>query len=170
LFIFFAGHGQFDEIFKEGYVVAKDSRFDDESKSTYISHSNLKTYINSIPCKHVFLVMDVCFGGTFDPQIALRGQQSNFESDREELINRKMRYTTRRFLTSGAKEYVPDGRPGHHSPFVRQFLEALRNGGGSDRILTISEILEYVSQSQPKPHYGEFGTNEPGSDFLFIGL
>lgn len=170
LFIFFAGHGQFDEVFKEGYVVAKDSRFDDESKSSYISHSNLRTYINSIPCKHVFLVMDVCFGGTFDTVIARRGQdeESSYHNDREELINRKMKYTTRRYMTSGGKEYVPDGRPGHHSPFVRLFLEALRQEGGKDRILTLDEIKKYVSLAYPEPHSGEFGDNEPGSDFFFV--
>ncbi len=168
LFIFFAGHGQFDEIFKEGYVVARDSRFEEDSKSSYISHSNLKTYINSIPCKHILLVMDVCFGGTFDRTLAMRGAQSNITSDRQELINRKLRYSTRRYLTSGGKEYVPDGRPGQHSPFARMLLEALRSEGGMDRILTLPELLAYVSQAQPKPHSGEFGTNEPGSDFLFI--
>ena len=167
LFIFFAGHGQFDEVFKEGYVVASDSKFDDESKSSYIAHSNLKTYINSIPCRHIFLVMDVCFGGTFDREIAMRGG-GDITSDREELINRKMRYVARKYLTSGGKEYVPDGRAGQHSPFVRKFLEALRAGGGRDRILTLSEILDYTEMTNPKPHFGEFGTSEPGSDFLFI--
>lgn len=168
LFIFFAGHGQFDEVFKEGYVVANDSRYEDESKSSYIAHSNLKTYINSIPCRHIFLVMDVCFGGTFDREVALRGKEPDITSDREELINRKMRYVARKYLTSGGKEYVPDGRAGQHSPFVRKFLEALRAYGGRDRILTLSEILDYVSMTNPKPHFGEFGTSEPGSDFLFI--
>ncbi|MDX2303938.1 MAG: tetratricopeptide repeat protein [Microscillaceae bacterium] len=167
LFIFFAGHGQFDDVFKEGYVVASDSKFEDESKSSYIAHSNLKTYINSIPCRHIFLVMDVCFGGTFDREVALRGE-GDITSDREELINRKMRYIARKYLTSGGKEYVPDGRAGQHSPFVRKFLEALRAAGGKDRILTLSEIMEYVTMTNPQPHYGEFGTSEPGSDFLFI--
>ncbi|MEO1654998.1 MAG: caspase family protein, partial [Bacteroidota bacterium] len=168
LFIFFAGHGQFDDVFKEGYVVARDSKFDEESKSSYISHSNLKTYINSIPCEHIFLVMDVCFGGTFDPVLAMRGADSKFDKDVEEMVRRKMRYKTRRFLTSGGKEYVPDGAPGRHSPFVRKFLEALRNEGGEDGILNISEIINQVQHANPQPHAGEFGTNEPGSDFLFI--
>jgi hypothetical protein len=71
-------------------------------------------------------------------------------------------------LTSGAKEYVPDGRPGEHSPFVRKFLDALRNYGGEDKILTLEEISTYVERVNPQPRLGEFGANEPGSDFLFI--
>lgn len=170
LFIFFAGHGQYDEVFKEGYVVAKDSKYEDESRFSYISHSNLRTYINSIPCKHVFLMMDVCFGGTFDPVIAStdRAGRTTYDKDKEEMINRKLRYTTRRYLTSGGKEYVPDGAPGKHSPFVRKFLEALRSEGGQDKVLTLAEIIDLVAPVHPQPQSGEFGSNEPGSDFLFI--
>ena len=41
-------------------------------KTSYLSHSNLRTMINNIDCPHIFLVMDVCFGGTFDPHPGLR--------------------------------------------------------------------------------------------------
>lgn len=169
LFIFFAGHGQFDEVFKEGYLVTKDSKLNDDSKSSYLAHSNLRTYINRISCKHVFLVMDVCFGGTFDPLIASRGgKEHGLSKSRAEYINHKLRFKTRRYLTSGGKEYVPDGRKGSHSPFARKFLEALRGEGGENGVLSIAEILGYVQTVTPKPRSGEFGKNEPGSEFLFV--
>ena len=79
-----------------------------------------------------------------------------------------MKNKTRIYLTSGGKEYVPDGRPGAHSPFARKFLDALRHYGGEDKILTFNEILSYVDKVTPEPTHGEFGNNEPGSDFLFI--
>jgi tetratricopeptide (TPR) repeat protein len=177
LLIFFAGHGQFDETFGEGYVVAKDSRLDDEAKSSYLSYASLRTYINNIQCKHILLMMDVCFGGTFDPQLAsknLRGNDFNKpvksnDDEIEAFINRKLQAKTRRYITSGGKEYVSDGTPGQHSPFVRKFLEALRSYGGKDRIMTIAEILTFLETITPQPHHGEFGSNEPGSDFLLIG-
>ena len=46
LFIFFAGHGQFDEIFTEGYLVGSDSKLSDPGKTSYISHSTLRTVVN----------------------------------------------------------------------------------------------------------------------------
>ncbi len=170
LMIFFAGHGHFDEVFGEGYLVAKDSRKDDESFSSYLSHSQLRTHLNNIKSKHVLLVMDVCFGGTFDPVIAKRGDETNSQTNlsKIEFINRKMRFRTRRYLTSGGKEYVSDGQAGKHSPFARKFLEALRSYGGNDGILTITEILSYVETLSPEPRCGEFGDNEPGSDFIFL--
>jgi WD40 repeat protein len=170
LLIIFAGHGNYDEIFNEGYVIASDSKLDDEPKITCLSHSNLRTIVNNIPCDHILLVMDVCFGGTFDPVIAGRSRAADIYADisDEEFITRKKKYKTRLYMTSGGKEYVPDGRPGHHSPFARRFIEALRNYGGKDKILTINELLLFIEKVEPQPCFGEFGDNEPGSDFLLI--
>ncbi len=171
LFIFFAGHGLFDEVFGEGFIVVKDSKskLEDKGKISYISHERLKTIVNSIPCKHICLVLDVCFGGTFDPLIAQADRGGDeYEVSRTEFIQRKMRFETRRYLTSGGKEYVPDGRPGHYSPFAGKFLEALRCYGGKDAILTLGEILNFVEKVSPEPRGGAFGNNEPGSDFIFI--
>lgn len=170
LLIFFAGHGEYDPVFKEGYVIARDSRMDDPAKTSYLSHSNLRTIVNNIPCNHIFLVMDVCFGGTFDPVVATthRGADLYAEVSPEEFVERKLKYKTRLYLTSGGKEYVPDGRPGHHSPFTRKFLEALRQYGGNDKILTVYEMLQFLDKVEPQPRFGEFGDNEPGSDFILI--
>jgi len=170
LFIFIAGHGMYDESFRIGYVVSKNSIRNDEGKSSYLSHSYLRDIINNIPCNHIFLAMDVCFGGTFDQAVASTRSGDALYGDipKSELIQRKLEFKTRKFLTSGGKQYVPDGRPGHHSPFARRFLEALRNLGGTDRILTLTELYTYVETIDPQPLMGEWGDNEPGSDFIFI--
>lgn len=169
LLIFIAGHGEFDDVFSEGYIVTTDSKVNEESKESYISHSNLRTIINNIPCKHILLTMDVCFGGTFDQFVASsRGQDFYTDLEKNKFILKKLQYSTRKYLTSGGKEYVPDGRPGEHSPFARKYLDALRSYGGQDGILTFNELYAYVEKSNPGPKIGEFGSNQPGSDFLFI--
>ncbi|MEN8155949.1 MAG: caspase family protein, partial [Bacteroidota bacterium] len=171
LMVFFAGHGVYDEVFREGYVISRDSRMDDLGKTSYLSHSNLRTMINNIGCPHIFLVMDVCFGGTFDPHLAAthRGAPAVYaDISTEEFVERKLKYKTRLYLTSGGKEYVPDGRPGFHSPFARRFIESLRYYGGEDGVLTTSEILQFVEKVNPQPRFGEFGDNEPGSDFILV--
>lgn len=169
VFIFFAGHGQFDQTFGEGYVVTKESQANDEAKTTYLSHNRLRSIVNNIPSEHVFLAMDVCFGGTFDQAIAHRGMDEAYkEASQAEMVTRKLTYKTRMYMTSGGKEYVPDGRPGMNSPFARKFLEALRSRGGKDMILTLGEINTYIEALKPQPRAGEFGDNAPGSDFIFI--
>ena len=172
LLVFFAGHGQFDDIYGQGYIVGKDSRLNDPAKSSYISHSVLRGIIDNIPSQHTLLVMDVCFGGTFDPLIArggTRGQDNLYnELATEEFIKRKLRYKTRRYITSGGKEYVSDGRPGQHSPFASQFIEALRNYGGHDKILTLQELNIWLEKIPQEPRVGDFGSNQPGSDFVMV--
>jgi len=172
LFIFFAGHGQFDDVFTEGYLVGKDSKVNDPGKTSYISHSTLRTVINNIPSQHIFLTLDACFGGTFDPLVASSGSRGmdDMYSDitKSEFVERRLRWKTRRYVTSGGKQYVADGKPGGHSPFARKFLMALRDYGGQDKILTLQELQGYLLNLRMEPHAGEFGDNEPGSDFIFV--
>ncbi len=170
LFIFFAGHGQFDEGFGEGYVVAKNSLELDRAKTTYISHSNLRSYINNISCNHILLTMDVCFGGTLDPAIArARASDGKDELTNNEFLARKLSKKTRRYITSGGKEYVSDGIVGKHSPFASRLIEALKSRGGEDGILTMSEIFPYLEKiKQNEPRSGSFGDDEKGSDFVFV--
>lgn len=171
LFIFFAGHGSYDQTFGEGYVVTKESLLNDEAKVSFVSHNRLRSNINNIPCDHIFLAMDVCFGGTFDQSLASsRGSADEVykEQSQVEFLTRKLTYKTRRFLTSGGKTYVSDGIPGLHSPFAKGFLEGLRSTGGRDRILTLPELITYVEKLKTPPRFGEFGDNAPGSDFLFL--
>ena len=169
LFIFFAGHGYFDETFKSGYLVARDTRKpeDDRGMQSYVSHSVIRDIIDRMRCKHILLVLDTCYSGTFDRLIAMRGRTETLSERLTKTdIQRKFQYTTRWYLTSGGNELVYDD-----SPFVHQLLEALRSKGGVDNILTKDEILSYVQRLvSPKPCASGFGSDEPGSDFLFFAI
>ncbi len=168
LMVFFAGHGYFDDAFGEGFVVAKNSMQNDKAKTSYISHSRLRQIINNIPSEHVLLTMDVCFGGTFDPMIAANRNIESGETDINEFLVRKLGQKTRKYLTSGGKTYVSDGIPGKHSPFTLKLLQAFSEGGGSDRILTLTEIKSYIEKLKPEPRLGSFGDDKTDSDFVFV--
>lgn len=171
LLIFFAGHGDYDELDNDGYIVATNSDLNDEYKRSYMAFSVLRNKIDNIPCKHILITLDVCFGGTFSGKIGAgdRGNDPTYDpAKRNVFIRRQLKWTTRKYLTSGGKEYVPDGRPGRHSPFAKSFLDALRTLGGEDRILTMNELLAKVETVTPEPRYGNFGKWEAGSGFLFI--
>ena len=99
LFIFFAGHGVYDEVFGEGFLVAKNSIINDVSKNTYISHNRIRSNINNIPCDHIFLVMDTCFGGTFDPVLASSRSALYEDVDDKEYLVKKLSKRTRKYLT-----------------------------------------------------------------------
>ncbi|NUM34177.1 MAG: caspase family protein [Candidatus Brocadiae bacterium] len=172
LLIMFSGHGYFDEITKTGYLVATESQKPQEDMifSTFINYPELMQIVSSIPCRHILLVVDACFSGTLDQKLAFRGADDMYSDvAKGKFISRKLQFASRIYLTSGGKEFVPDGNPGHHSPFARRFLEALRSYGGNDRILSIEEVVEsYMSKIEPEPRFGNFFGHEPGGSFLFF--
>ncbi|HEY0742523.1 MAG TPA: caspase family protein [Chryseosolibacter sp.] len=169
LLVFFAGHGYYDETFKEGYVVVKESLRDDPGKTSYVSYNRLRNVINVIPCEHTMLMMDVCFGGTFDEALAsARDVDVYREVSQSEFIMRKLAVKTRKYLTSGGKTYVSDGIAGKHSPFAKRVIDAMRSLGGTDGILTLTELWPYVEKLNPEPKLGKFGDDAPGSEFVFI--
>lgn len=170
LFVFFAGHGSFDETLDEGYVVASNSLLNDKARTSYISHVLLRERLNNIKCDHIFLAMDVCFGGSFDPVLAKAraGEDMDEETDKQYLV-KKLTKRTRKYLTSGGKEYVPDGTPGRHSPFAEKFILALKETGGSKgRIMTLIELRTYFLKLPTEPRFNGFGTDDPASDFVFV--
>ncbi len=168
LLIFFAGHGQYDETFGEGYVVPTDAKRVDNAKSSYISHNRLRNNIDNIDCKHIMLAMDVCFGGTFDPILARSRALKDYSVSTDEMLIRKLSLRTRKYITSGGKEYVSDGIPGHHSPFAAKIIQALGTRGGDDMILTLSELKSGMENLALVPRFGSFGSDESTSDFVFI--
>jgi hypothetical protein len=170
LFIFFAGHGFYDDVLREGFVVPREALPDDPGRTSYIRHSELRSSINNNPCEHIFLVMDVCFGGTFDESVASRGDVDGAyaEASQSEMIVRKLQFRTRKYLTSGGKEYVSDGIKGSHSPFAKQFIDALESTGGNDGMLTLNELMTYIEKLKTAPQFGKFGADQQGSEFVFV--
>ncbi|MBP9926020.1 MAG: caspase family protein [Cyclobacteriaceae bacterium] len=169
LLVFFAGHGVFDDNLNEGFVAARDSKSNDKGRATYIPHSILRARIDNIKCEHIFLAMDVCFGGTLDPEFSKQRSVYDAASDTD-LLLRKLSLHTRKFLTSGSKEYVPDGVAGSHSPFASLFIQALNETGGKGgRIFTLLDLYPYFQRLQTSPRYGSFSVkDEPTSDFVFV--
>ena len=170
LLIFFAGHGHLDKTFDLGYLVTQDTKEpqDDKALTSYLPHSEIRDIIDNIDCKHIFVVLDTCYSGTFNREIVLSNDESASPTLSESDINRILNLTTRWYLTSGS-ELVDDGQPGKHSPFTRKLLEALKSKGGVDGILTIEEILSHFKNLvELEPRASVFSSNENGSNFLFF--
>lgn len=172
LFIFFAGHGVFDDNLKEGFVAARNTAANDKGRTTYIPHGILRQRLDNIGCEHIFLVMDVCFGGTLDPALAKSraGLDPYTEQTDQQVIVRKLSKPTRKFLTSGSKEYVSDGVAGKHSPFAAQFIRALKETGGKgSRIMTLNDLVGYFDRLASVPRFGKFSDHDdPMGDFVFV--
>jgi uncharacterized caspase-like protein len=167
LFIFIAGHGDYDEANDIGYLVFPDTPsghvYDDD-----LNLLELRQRIDTIHAKHIFLVMDSCFAGSLDPNLGAGGRGVYDPIPLEKLRQRTADKKTRYFLTSGGKEYVPDGTPGSHSPFAALFIQALEKGSNASGYLNLSQLPHYFERLITVPRAGNLRSNEDGADFFFV--
>jgi hypothetical protein len=65
LLVYFAGHGiALDgDDGPAGYLVPQDARPD--ARQTFLPMTDISGWLNRLPCRHLLLVLDCCFAGTF---------------------------------------------------------------------------------------------------------
>jgi hypothetical protein len=180
LLIYFAGHGDFDPLLRQGYVVMNDSKNQDETYAKHLSFPELQNIVTNLRCNHILLTLDVCYGGTFDSYFATADDQvfrgPNLLLERSEMTESLAAYTmeklkpiTRLYLSAGGKETVSDGKKGEHSPFAKAFIEKLDEAAVSDyKILTAAGLKDYLEKQTRKVKMNGFGSNQSNSDFLFV--
>lgn len=159
IFIFFAGHGHTITGFRGevGYLVPHDANIEDIS--SLIRWQELTGYAELIRAKHMFFIMDACYGG-----LALT--RSLHPGSVRFLKDMTLRYS-RQVLTAGkADEVVSDGGGPlpNHSVFTGHLIEGLRGGAATaEGVITASGLMAYVynkvahdRDSNQTPHYGYF--------------
>ncbi|MEM0993705.1 MAG: caspase family protein [Bacteroidota bacterium] len=165
LLIFFSGHGEVE--YDIGYFLPTDT--DANRLRTAIDYPFLQSFINNIPCKHILVVIDACYSGSFDPEIAMRSGVNRFRrpnelSEPEKFYDNHLNRRTRLFMSSSAKERTPD-----KSDFAKKILDGLRREAGKNYLLTVGELFEtYVKKANPTPLLRSFGKDEAGSSFILI--
>ncbi|MEZ0538943.1 caspase family protein [Fibrella arboris] len=134
LVIYYAGHGSMNPSTKKGYWVPNDAS---NSESDYISNSTIKDKLEDINAKHIFLISDSCFSGTFLSQTRAASSVGNHYA---KLDIDKSRW----YLASGKEETVSDGKQGDGSPFSKALLK-LFNENDSE-FMSVFEIINYVTK------------------------
>ena len=165
--VFFAGHGHTvpGRRGETGFLLPVDG--DPSDLSTLIRWDELTRNADLISAKHMFFVMDACYGG-----LALSRNPVSAGSMR--FLRDMVRRYSRQVLTAGkANEAVTDanGPRSGHSLFTGHLLDALEGGAATDEVITASGVMAYVYQkvardqySQQTPHYGFF---DGDGDFVF---
>jgi hypothetical protein len=132
LLIYYAGHGWQHPLTKKGYWVPCNAP---QSISEYIPNSEIKDFIESIKAKHIFLIADACFSGTF----LTKTRGLPFERPYNSLSDSASRW----MLASGGEESVSDGGQGQNSPFARYLLRFLTTN--DNQYVSVQEIIRYVT-------------------------
>ncbi len=161
LVIFFAGHGVMHPLTRKGYWVPHEAR---NAPPDFISNSDIKDFLENIPAKHIFLISDSCFSGTF--LTTTRG--IDVEQSYSDLASNKSRW----MLASGSEQKVSDGAPGKSSPFAKYLLRFLKNN--DNKYSSVTEIIRYVtvltahnSRQQPRGAQIE-NIGHQGGELVFI--
>ena len=177
--VYFAGHGiaQDGDDGPEGFLVPVEAQADD--RASLVSMVRILRALEQLECRHLLLVLDCCFAGSF------RWASTRSFIPQSQPITRK-RY--QRFLddpawqvlTSAADDQkaldVLDGMTigertvgAEHSPFAQALLDGLRGGadrpgpdGEFDGVVTAAELYGHVRDVVELGAEGQGKTQTPG--------
>jgi len=150
LLIYYAGHGQLDDLTGDGYWVPAEGAMKDPS--TWVANSYIKAILSSekVQAKNVVVIADSCYSGSM-----LRGGPSLMSLDDQryrEKIAQKAALRSRQVISSGGVEPVADGGAEGHSLFAFYLIDALRK---NDREVIDLENLFHTKVWKPVTEIGD---------------
>lgn len=163
LFIYIAGRNYKDET--GSYILLNSS--EESDPGSMISMSELTTIVSNCKAEHILTFVDVPGTGELK---AKDFKMSKFKDSSpltgNDLINNS-RVIPARFIVASNADSVNMGGSKFYTVLSSKFLEALRNYGESDGVLTMEELSYYLNNVEPSPYIGAYKPVK-GSDYLFI--
>lgn len=163
VFIYYAGHGQYDEEGRLGWWVPVEGL--PKNPGTFITNASIRDYVEGMKARHVYLVADSCFSGT------LFGKSRGLPPINDQFFARLYAKQSRWGLTSGGTEPVADRGKGGHSIFAYHFITLLKENVDPylipsaiyDRIApSIANNADQTPRSEPLK-----GAGDEGGQFIF---
>ena len=170
LLLYFAGHGLAVGDGSEGpqgYLLPQNATLSDEQH--WLAMETLKHHLTALPCRHMLVVLDCCFAGSFrwaSSRDVRPVQRPLFNSQ----LDRYLKGEAWQALTSASHdEKAADVMPGrsnlrdretiqNHSPFAHALLQGLsgaadssRGGHEPDGVITATELHQFVFERLMPP-------------------
>ncbi|GAA3965587.1 caspase family protein [Allohahella marinimesophila] len=174
LLIYFAGHGELDEVNNRGHWLPVDA--EESSTANWISNVAITDILNAMAVRKVLVIADSCYSGAMTRSTLARldaGRSMQAWTSWLKLITEKR---SRLSFSSGGLAPVMDGGGGRHSIFAKALIDALENNKGvMEGRQLYSQVAQAVSyaaeaaQFEQAPQYApiRFAGHEAG-DFLFV--
>ncbi|MFB2897444.1 caspase family protein [Aerosakkonemataceae cyanobacterium BLCC-F50] len=184
LLFYFAGHGtpldeENDTDKPTGYLIPQDGQRD--NSNTWISMARLHDSLSELPCRHLLLILDCCFAGTFrwaagHREVVRRQHQKLYRENYERyLSNRVQQVITSAAHDETAADYtyafgLREKDNSGHSPFAEVLIRGL-NGEADytkDGVITAAELYVYLENelfkknTKQTPELREFKRHEKG--------
>ncbi|TAK53837.1 MAG: peptidase C14 caspase catalytic subunit p20 [Gammaproteobacteria bacterium] len=125
LLIYYAGHGELDEVNSRGHWLPVDA--EPGSTANWIPTTAITDILNILKAKQVLLVVDSCYAGALTRSSMARLATGATDAERLHWLRAVSQKRSRTVLTSGGLEPVLDAGGGEHSVFARALLEVLRS-------------------------------------------
>jgi hypothetical protein len=163
LLIFYAGHGiavkdRFGN--NDGFWIPSAARKGQEF--TYVSQGDINSVIKRSNAKHILLIADACFSGSF---IRMETRDINTEATKD--IVRQFEVPSRKVMASGSLEPVPD-----ESVFLRYLSNKLKENkdkyvAADDLFMRIKPAI--INNSTTLPQFASIiNTGDEGGQFILI--
>jgi hypothetical protein len=167
VFIYYAGHGWFDDILEAGYWVTAEAT---KSPASFLENNTVYKFIAALDKKgvqHVFLVSDSCFSGSFT-----KDHRAIETAIDDRYFRKKYGKPSRNVLTSGGVEPVADEGKEGHSVFAYYFLKTLKENpypylSGKQVGVQVEELVTRNSTQTPISKFIH-GVGDEGGQFFFI--
>lgn len=166
LFIYYAGHGQLDDLLETGYWVPVEAQR--RAVVDFIDNAVILNYIRGIETLHTLLVADSCFAGS----LFIRGPTPAPSEADAAYFERVHRLKSRQGFTSGNVEPVADSGLEGHSIFAYYFIKALKEN--RDPYLVPSTLFERIKiplarNSLQTPIFKPLkDAKDEGGEFVFV--
>ena len=154
LIFYFAGHGiaRNSDTGPEGYLVPQDA--DLKQQDSLLKMSDVHDWLSQLECKHLLVVLDCCFAGTFR-WASYRKLIPITEEITKAHYDRFVKFPAFQVLTSASHNQEAldflnnrDVEPNQkHSPFARGLIEALQQEKGDlnqDGVIIATELYLYL--------------------------
>jgi septum formation inhibitor MinC len=168
LLIYYAGHGDYDKVADKAYWLPVDAERD--NPTNWIMSDDITTNIKRMASKHVLIVSDSCYSGTFVRSVVT---DLSAKMDREGFIKRMLEKASRTLMSSGGNEPVLDSGASGHSVFAESFLRGLREM--EERVFTADELFygvireRVIGKAEQTPQYNNIrNSGHEGGDFVFM--
>lgn len=164
--IFYSGHGEFKPQLSKGYWVPVDAA--SASTASFISNSDIQTFLGGIQSRHTLLISDACFSGDI-----FRGNSGSITFEETDKYYRQANeLKSRQAITSGGIEPVLDGGKAGHSVFSYYLLQAFQEN--EKKYLDASQLYSKIktpvmNNSEQTPIFNPVkNAGDEGGQFIFL--
>jgi uncharacterized caspase-like protein len=171
--VYYAGHGQMDEVTARGYWIPVDGAAKDLAQ--WVSVIDVTDQLAAMSARHVLVIADSCYSGTLTRSLVPAVDQALTQEQRLAPLKQLSKQRARLAMTSGGLEPVVDGGSVEHSLFARSLLDVLAqvraplaaqelHAAVAARFAHLARRLKIRQQ----PQYGPIGfAGHEAGDFVF---